>query len=57
METPKDKSLVTVDKEKYGFTGHYDESNSEFSDVKELHYTHSLTRRLLQWGVEARGTS
>ncbi|KAK7683187.1 hypothetical protein QCA50_013860 [Cerrena zonata] len=44
-----------LDTEKYGLSSRNDESLSDFSDIKELHYTHGLTRRLLEWGVEARG--
>lgn len=57
MQNSKDKPLVTVDTEKYGLSSRNDESLSDFSDIKELHYTHGLTRRLLELGVEARGTS
>lgn len=53
----KANTLVTDDTEKYGLKSRNDESLSDFSDVKELHYTHGLTKRLLHWGVEARGTT
>ncbi|CAL1709092.1 unnamed protein product [Somion occarium] len=56
MQTPsQNKNSVVIDTEKYTRSKTEDESLSDLGEPKEFYYTRSLTKRLLRWGVEARG--